>query len=79
METQAPYLTEAENQYTPWVELGIDELTYYQRLYLEVTIQNAELERDLEEAREMIDKIAGVCFALLSANYILRGCPPESL
>ena len=69
-------LTEIENQYTPWVERGETELAYYQRLYLEVTIQNAELEQARDELRETADQIADVCFALLMANAVLRQYDP---
>lgn len=65
-------LTEIENQYTPWVERGETEQAYYQRLYLEVTMQNAELEQERDELREMVDQIADVCFVLLMENCALR-------
>lgn len=71
METKAEYLTETEteNQYRPWVELGLDELQYYKRRFLEVTTENAELERDLDEARRLFDAVAEVAFALIRENY----------
>lgn len=73
MEKQAEYLTESEteNQYRPWVELGLDELQYYKRLYLRVTTENAELERDLDEARRLFDAVADVAFALIRENYFI--------
>lgn len=69
MEDKAPYLTEAENQDTPWLERGETELAYYKRLYLEVTTENAELERDLDEARRLFDQVADVAFSALRDNY----------
>lgn len=72
MEQQAPYLTEeAENQYRPWVELGLDELQYYKRRFLEVTTENAELERDLDEARRLFDTVADVAFRMIQEQFVL--------
>ena len=71
METQAEYLTETENQYRPWVELGLDELQYYKRRFLEVTTENAELERDLDEARRLFDTVADVAFRMIQEQFVL--------
>lgn len=73
MEKQAEYLTESEteNQYRPWVELGLDELQYYKRLYLRVTTENAELERDLDEARRLFDTVADAAFRMIQEEYLL--------
>lgn len=61
MEKQAPYLTETEN-------LKMIEL---QKEYLEVTTENAELERDLDEARRLFDAVADTAFRMIQEQFVL--------
>lgn len=75
METQAPYTVPPspapENQYTPWVELGLDELGYYKKIYLEARAEVGSLTRDLEETRILLDEMSDLAFEVLRQNYTL--------
>lgn len=71
MEAQASYTTSPENQYTPWVELGLDELGYYKKIYLEARAEVATLTHDLEEMRGLLDEMFGLAFEVLLKNYAL--------
>jgi hypothetical protein len=75
METQAPYAVPTspapENQYTPWVELGLDELGYYKKIYLESRAQVGSLTRKLEETRILLDEMSDLDFEVLRQNYTL--------
>ncbi len=41
---------DSDNEYTPWVELGITETQYYKRRYLEMSNENARLTAEVEAA-----------------------------
>ena len=46
-----------DTQYTPWLELGIDELAYYKKRFLETCAELAAWKAEAMEAREFIAEV----------------------
>lgn len=47
-----------DTQYTPWLELGIDELAYYKKRFLETCAELAAWKAEAMAAREFIGVMA---------------------
>lgn len=53
-----------DTQYTPWLELGIDELAYYKKRFLETCAELAAWEKEAMAAREYIDTLELMCLVV---------------